>query len=62
MVNETDMYYRFVSDNEPSEEQLAYIMQEVREEVREKNSNLQSMITENIFREYQNMKKIFPNL
>jgi hypothetical protein len=62
MANETDMYYRFMSDNEPSEEQLAFLMQEVREEVREKKSNLHSMITENIFREYQNVKKMFPNL
>ena len=38
MANETNMYYRFTSDNEPSEEQLAVIMQEVREEVREKKS------------------------
>ena len=37
-------------------------MQEVREEVREKSSNLQSMIAENILREYQNAKKMFPNL
>jgi hypothetical protein len=62
MANITDMYYRFVSDNEPSEEQLSFLMQEVREEVRKKNSNLQSEITENILREYQNAKKMFPNL
>ena len=62
MANETNMYYRFVSDNEPSEEQLAFIMQEVREEVRERKSNLQSIITENILREYQNAKRMFPNL
>jgi hypothetical protein len=62
MASETDMYYRFISDNEPSEEQLAFLMQEVREEVREKNSSLQSMIMGNIVREYQNAKKMFPNL
>ena len=62
MANETNMYYRFTSDNEPSEEQLTILMQEVREEVREKNSNLQSVILENIQREYENAKKIFPNL
>ena len=62
MANETNMYYRFTSDNEPSEEQLTVLMQEVREEVREKNANLQSIIMENIFREYQNAKKMFPNL
>ena len=48
MANEVNMYYRFMSDNEPSEEQLAILMQEVKEEVRKKNSNLQSVISENI--------------
>ena len=62
MTNETNMYYRFTSDSEPKEEQLSLIMQEARKEVREKNLNLQSVITENIRREYENIKKIFPNL
>jgi len=62
MENKVDMYYRFMSDNEPSEEQLTFLMQEVREEVREKNSNIQSVINENILREYQNAKRMFPNL
>jgi len=62
MANETKMYYRFTSDSEPKVEQLSLIMQEARKEVREKNSNLQSVITENIQREYENIKKIFPNL
>jgi len=62
MANETNMYYRFISDHEPSEEQLAFLMQEVREEVRKKKSTLQSIIVDNILREYQNAKKMFPNL
>jgi len=62
MANETNMYYRFVSDKEPKEEQLLLLMQEVKEEVRKKNSNLQSIILENIKREYENIKKIYPNL
>jgi hypothetical protein len=62
MANETNMYYRFTSDNEPKEEQLALLMQEAREEVRVKNLNLQSVIAENIQREYENIKKTFPNL
>jgi len=62
MAIKTNMYYRFTSDNEPKEEQLSLLMKEVREEVREKNLNLQSVITENIQREYENIKKIFPNL
>ena len=62
MANETNMYYRFISDNEPKEEQLLLLMQEVKEEVRKKNSSLQSTILENIRREYENIKKIYPNL
>jgi hypothetical protein len=62
MANEAKMYYRFMSDNEPSEEQLSILMQEVKEEVRKKNANLRSVILENIQREYQNAKKMFPNL
>ena len=62
MTNETNMYYRFTSDNEPKEEQLFLLMQEASEEVRLRNSNLQSVITENIQREYENVKKLFPNL
>ena len=62
MNSEKNMYYRFTSDDEPSEEQLTILMQEVRDEVREKNSHLQSQIMENILREYQNVKKMFPNL
>jgi hypothetical protein len=62
MANETNMYYRFTSDSEPKEEQLSFLMKEVREEVMGKNSNLQSVIAENIQIEYENIKKIFPNL
>ena len=62
MANETNMYYRFTSNSEPKEEQISFLMQEVREEVLEKNSNLQSVIAENIQIEYENIKKIFPNL
>ena len=62
MANEINMYYRFTSNSEPKEEQISFLMQEVREEVLEKNSNLQSVITENIQIEYENIKKIFPNL
>jgi len=62
MANEANMYYRFTSDSEPKEEQLSLLMKEVREEVREKNSNLQSVIAENIQREYENIKRMYPNL
>ena len=62
MENEAKMYYRFTSDNEPSEEQLTVLMKEVRECVKEKNTKLQSVIQENIQQEYENAKKMFPNL
>jgi hypothetical protein len=62
MTNKTNMYYRFTSDNEPNEEQLALLMQAVKEDVRAKNANLQAVIAENIQREYENAKRAFPNL
>jgi guanylate kinase len=62
MAKEAIMYYRFTSDDEPKEEQLSLLMQKAREEVQKKNSNLQSVITENIRREYEKIKKVFPNL
>ena len=62
MANETNMYYRFTSDSEPKEEQLSFLMKEVMEEVRDKNSTLRTVIADNIQREYENIKKIFPNL
>ena len=62
MANEINMYYRFTSNHEPKEEQLSFLMQEVSEEVRQKNLKLQSAIAENIQREYEKIKKIYPNL
>jgi hypothetical protein len=37
-----DMYYRFTSDDEPSDEQLAAIMEEVGEDVRRERGNFGS--------------------
>ena len=62
MANKTDMYYRFTSDDEPTEEQLETLMEEVAEEVRKKNANIQAIIEENIMRECENVKKLFPEL
>jgi hypothetical protein len=61
-ANEVDMYYRFTSDEEPSDEQLACLMQEVCVEVRRKNAASQAEISKNILREYEKVKKMFPNL
>ncbi|MCL2072427.1 MAG: hypothetical protein FWH18_00745 [Marinilabiliaceae bacterium] len=62
MTRKTDMYYRFTSDEEPTDEQLEALMEDAIEEVRKKNANKQALISENIYREYQNVKKMFPNL
>jgi len=62
MQNKPDMYYRFLSDEEPTDEQLAYLMQEVRDKVIEENSKIQQIINDNILHEYENTKKRFPNL
>jgi guanylate kinase len=62
MANEVDMSYRFTSDDEPTEEQLATLMQEAQEEVLKKDAKLQQIIAENIQREYENIKRLYPNL
>jgi hypothetical protein len=61
MANDVNMYYRFTSDEEPTEEQLLRLMEEVRDEVRRKNANLDAIIMENIRKECENVKKLFPN-
>jgi hypothetical protein len=62
MATEVDMYYRFTSDDDPTDEQLETLMLEVRDEVRKQNAGLQSIIMENIQREYEIAKKMYPNL
>jgi hypothetical protein len=62
MANEVDMYYRFTSEEEPSDEQLACLMREVCDEVRKENAASQAEIYKNILREYEKVKKMFPNL
>ena len=62
MANNVNMYYRFTSDKEPTDEQLFTLMKEVENDVRQQNLNLQTVIAENIQREYQNVRAVFPNL
>ena len=62
MANNVNMYYRFTSDKEPTDEQLFTLMKEVESDVRQQNLNLQTIIAENIQREYQNVRAVFPNL
>jgi len=62
MANNVNMYYRFTSDKEPTDEQLFALMKEVESDVRQQNLILQTMIAENIQREYRNVRAVFPNL
>jgi len=48
MNTKVDMNYRFVWDNEPTDEQLQAIMQEVGEDVRYQQKKTQQTILENI--------------
>ena len=62
MGQEVNMYYRFTNDNEPTDEQLEFLMKEVGENVRRENLNMQSTIMENIMKEYAKLKEKRPNL
>jgi hypothetical protein len=52
-----DMYYRFTSDEEPTDEQLAVIMEEVGEDVRRESAELKRKLHESLEREYQKAKE-----
>ena len=62
MAKDVDMYYRFTSDKEPTDEQLFTLMKEVERDVRQQKLTLQAVIAENIQREYRNVRAAFPNL
>lgn len=62
MANEVDMYYRFTSDSEPTDEQLLALMKEVQADVCRENENLKTIMAENIRREYDNARTMFPDL
>jgi hypothetical protein len=47
-----DMTYRFLWDEEPTEEQLQVIMMEVGEEARCKNEKIKKQLKEDIEKEY----------
>jgi hypothetical protein len=51
-----DMYYRFTSDEEPTDEQLTALMQEVGEDVRRQSEALSKKLLEMIEQEYQKAK------
>jgi hypothetical protein len=52
MDSNVDMNYRFLWDEEPTDEQLRVIMQEVGEEARRQNEEIQKQLQEDIEKEY----------
>jgi hypothetical protein len=62
MDNKVDMTYRFTEDKEPNDEQLAVIMNEVGEEVRQKSAELSRKLMERLEYEYQQAKKRYARI
>ena len=62
MEPEVDMTYRFTQDEEPTEEQLAVIMNEVGEEVRRKSEEQSRQLLEKLEYEYQQAKERYAHL
>jgi hypothetical protein len=52
MNTKVDMNYRFVQDDEPTDEQLLVIMQEVADEARYGREEVAKQVIKNIEREY----------
>jgi hypothetical protein len=57
MNTNVDMYYRFTDENEPTDEQLAVIMQEVGEDVRLLKERLARQQKERLEAAYQRVKE-----
>ena len=62
MNTEINMTYRFTQDDEPTEEQLAVIMKEVGEEVRQNSEEHSRQLREKLENEYQKAKERYANL
>lgn len=63
MNNEkVNMHYRFTSNSEPTEQQLAVLMSEVGNEVRKKSKKNASRLLEKIDDEFQKAKAYYANL
>ncbi|MDR1357094.1 MAG: hypothetical protein LBJ58_05430 [Tannerellaceae bacterium] len=56
---EVDMYYRFTSDEEPTDEQLEALMEGVGEKVRRENAEMHRKLHENIQRMYEEAKEYY---
>ena len=52
MMETTNMTYRFLQDDEPTDEQLRVIMREVAEDARRGHEKVAKQVIENIEREY----------
>jgi hypothetical protein len=61
MDTKVDMTYSFLQDNEPTDEQLQVIMQEVAEEARRDSEVLARQVIENIEREYIRIRSVQQN-
>ena len=61
MTTKVDMTYSFLQDDEPTDEQLQVIMQEVAEEARLKRENVARQVIENIECEYNRIRVIQQN-
>ncbi|GHS93969.1 hypothetical protein AGMMS50239_11260 [Bacteroidia bacterium] len=62
MDKNVNMAYRFTSDEEPTDEQLLVIMKEVEADVRQKSFERKNSIKDNLKREYDNARAMFPDL
>jgi hypothetical protein len=61
MNKDIDMTYSFLQDDEPTDEQLHVIMQEVAEDARLEHEQAQKEMMENIEREYLRMRALLHN-
>ncbi|MDR0572847.1 MAG: hypothetical protein LBG96_02255 [Tannerella sp.] len=57
-----NMYYRFTSDDEPTDAQLAVLMEEAGKDVRRKSAEINRKLLERIKREYQKAKEYYDGL
>ena len=61
MDAKVDMTYSFLSDAEPTDEQLQVIMQEVGEEARDRREKVARQVVVNIEREYTRIHSAYQN-
>jgi hypothetical protein len=52
MGKNVDMYYRFLWDEEPTDEQLQALMEEVGEDVRRESERMEQQLKERLEKEY----------